>query len=33
MLVLDIGCGKKKRVAGAIGLDRQPGWMLTSFVS
>ncbi len=25
MLVLDIGCGKKKREAGAIGLDRQPG--------
>ncbi len=25
MLVLDIGCGKKKQEAGAIGLDRQPG--------
>lgn len=25
MLVLDIGCGKKKREAGAIGLDCQPG--------
>jgi hypothetical protein len=25
MLVLDIGCGKKKQVVGAIGLDRQPG--------
>ena len=25
MLILDIGCGKKKQVAGAIGLDRQPG--------
>lgn len=25
MLVLDIGCGKKKQEAGAVGLDRQPG--------
>ena len=25
MVVLDIGCGKKKQEAGAIGLDRQPG--------
>jgi len=25
MIVLDIGCGKKKQDAGAIGLDRQPG--------
>ncbi len=25
MLVLDIGCGKKKQELGAIGLDRQPG--------
>jgi SAM-dependent methyltransferase len=25
MLVLDIGCGKKKQEGGAIGLDRQPG--------
>jgi SAM-dependent methyltransferase len=25
MLVLDIGCGKKKQEPGAIGLDRQPG--------
>jgi SAM-dependent methyltransferase len=25
MLVLDIGCGRKKQEAGAIGLDRQPG--------
>ena len=25
LLILDIGCGKKKQVAGAIGLDRQPG--------
>ncbi len=25
MLVLDIGCGKKKQEAGAIGIDRQPG--------
>jgi len=25
MLILDIGCGKKKQVAAAIGLDRQPG--------
>jgi hypothetical protein len=25
MLILDIGCGKKKQVAGAVGLDRQPG--------
>lgn len=25
MLILDIGCGKRKQVAGAIGLDRQPG--------
>ena len=24
-MVLDIGCGKKKQDAGAIGLDRQPG--------
>lgn len=25
MTILDIGCGKKKQQAGAIGLDRQPG--------
>jgi SAM-dependent methyltransferase len=25
MLVLDIGCGKKKQEPGVIGLDRQPG--------
>jgi len=25
VLVLDIGCGKKKQEAGAVGLDRQPG--------
>lgn len=25
MLVLDIGCGKKKQEGGVIGLDRQPG--------
>ena len=25
MLILDIGCGKKKQEAAAIGLDRQPG--------
>ncbi len=25
MLVLDIGCGKKKQETGAVGLDRQPG--------
>jgi SAM-dependent methyltransferase len=25
MVVLDIGCGKKKQEPGAIGLDRQPG--------
>ena len=25
LLVLDIGCGKKKQEPGAIGLDRQPG--------
>ncbi len=25
MLVLDVGCGKKKQIPGAIGLDRQPG--------
>lgn len=25
MVVLDIGCGKKKQEAGAFGLDRQPG--------
>ncbi len=25
MLILDIGCGKKKQEPGAIGLDRQPG--------
>ena len=25
MLILDIGCGKKKQVSGSIGLDRQPG--------
>ena len=25
MLVLDIGCGKKKQEASAVGLDRQPG--------
>jgi SAM-dependent methyltransferase len=25
VLVLDIGCGKKKQEVGAIGLDRQPG--------
>ena len=25
MVVLDIGCGKKKQEAGALGLDRQPG--------
>jgi SAM-dependent methyltransferase len=25
MLVLDIGCGKKKQEPGAVGLDRQPG--------
>ena len=25
MVVLDIGCGKKKSEPGAIGLDRQPG--------
>jgi hypothetical protein len=25
MVVLDIGCGKKKQEAGAIGVDRQPG--------
>ena len=25
MLVLDIGCGKKKQEAGAVGFDRQPG--------
>ena len=25
MLILDVGCGRKKQVAGAIGLDRQPG--------
>ncbi len=25
MLILDIGCGKKKQVAGAVGLDRQRG--------
>ncbi len=25
MLILDIGCGKKKQEAGAVGLDRQPG--------
>ena len=25
MLILDIGCGKKKQDAAAIGLDRQPG--------
>ena len=25
MVILDIGCGKKKQAIGAIGLDRQPG--------
>ena len=25
MIILDLGCGKKKQEAGAIGLDRQPG--------
>jgi SAM-dependent methyltransferase len=25
VLVLDIGCGKKKQEAGAVGFDRQPG--------
>ncbi len=25
MLILDIGCGKKKQEPGAVGLDRQPG--------
>jgi len=25
MIVLDIGCGRKKQEAGVIGLDRQPG--------
>lgn len=25
MLILDIGCGKKKQEPGAIGVDRQPG--------
>lgn len=25
MLILDVGCGKKKQVSDAIGLDRQPG--------
>ena len=25
MLILDIGCGKKKQKADAVGLDRQPG--------